>query len=181
MRRYGVALAPRARGYSECIFREQRRGRATSGRPKNNERKLSMKSWKIIFTTALSALVCFGLLPEANAVEPAAPDTALAGGNTADGQLALASLSGGFYNSAFGVYSLLSLTDASFDTGIGAGALLSDNGGTNTAVGAGALFSNTTGSANNAVGAFALFTNDSGTFDNAHGRDALLNNLDGSE
>ena len=181
MRRYGVAFAPRARGYSEGI-REQRRGRATSGRPKNNERKkLSMKSWKIIFTTALSALVCFGLLPEANAVEPAAPDTALAGGNTADGQLALGSLSGGFYNSAFGAFSLLSLTDASFDTGIGAGALLSDNGGTNTAVGAGALLSNTTGSDNNAVGAFALFTNDSGTFNNAHGRDALFINVDGSE
>src|SRR6266403_201191 len=104
-----VSLLPRGRGATPKVFREQRRGRAISGRPKNNERKLSMKRWKIIFTTVLSALVCFGLLPVANAVEPATPDTALAGGNTADGQLALASLSGGFYNSAFGVFSLLSL------------------------------------------------------------------------
>jgi uncharacterized coiled-coil protein SlyX len=140
-----------------------------------------MKSWKIIFTTVLSALICFGLLPRAQAVGPEVPDTALAGGNTADGQLALGSLSGGFYNSAFGAFSLLSLTDASFDTGIGAGALLSDNGGTNTAVGAAALLNNTTGSDNNAVGAFALANNTSGFFNNAHGREALFNSLDGSE
>ena len=35
-----------------------------------------MKSRKIIFTTVLSALVCFGLMLGAKAVEPAAPDTA---------------------------------------------------------------------------------------------------------
>ena len=104
-----------------------------------------MKSRKIIFTTVLSALVCFGLMPGAKAVEPAAPDTALPGGNTADGQFALLSLTTGTFNSAFGFESLLILTDASFDTGIGAGALLVDNGGTNTAVGAGALLTNSTG------------------------------------
>jgi hypothetical protein len=140
-----------------------------------------MKNRNTIVIAVLSALACFAFLPKTQAVGPEVPDTALAGGNTADGQLALASLSGGFYNSAFGAFSLLSLTDASFDTGIGAGALLSDNGGTNTAVGAGALLSNTTGSLNNAVGAFALFTNDSGSFNNAHGRNALFANVDGSE
>ena len=145
-----------------------------------------MKSLKIIFTTVLSALVCFGLLPVANAGEPAAPDTAIAGGNTADGYLALLNLNGGFYNSAFGVFSLLSLTDANFDTGIGAGALLSDNGGTNTAVGAGALINNLVASDNNAFGAFALLNNDSSgsgfaDFNNAHGRNCLLNNVDGDE
>jgi Chaperone of endosialidase len=133
-----------------------------------------MKSRKIIFTTVLSALVCFGLMPGAKAVEPAAPDTALAGGNTADGQSALGSLTTGQFNSAFGFFSLLLLTDASFDTGIGAGALLSDNGGTNTAVGAGALLSNADGFDNNAVGAFALFSNISGAFNNAHGHSALV-------
>ena len=99
-----------------------------------------MKSRKIIFTTVLSALVCFELMPGAKAVEPATPqpDPALAGGNTADGQLALFSLTTGTFNSAFVFESLLILSDASFDTGIGAGALLADNGGTNTAVGAGA-------------------------------------------
>jgi hypothetical protein len=140
-----------------------------------------MKSRKIIFTTVLSALVCFGLMPGAKAVEPATPqpDPALAGGNTADGQLALFSLTTGTFNSAFGFESLLILSDASFDTGIGAGALLADNGGTNTAVGAGALLTNSTGVANNAVGAFALFSNVDGSFCNAHGRDALLNSTGG--
>ena len=139
-----------------------------------------MKSQKIMFTV-LSALVCFGLMPVARAVEPAAPDKGLPGGNTADGDGALFSLTTGFYNSAFGLDALLSITDASFDTGIGAGALLLDTAGTNTAVGAGALFSNTTGSDNNAVGVFALFTNDSGFFDNAVGHGALQSNVDGSQ
>ncbi len=139
-----------------------------------------------MFITVLSALICFGLMPGAQAVGPTAPDTAIAGGNTADGYLALLNLNGGFYNSAFGVFSLLSLTDASFDTGIGAGALLSDNGGTNTAVGAGALINNLVASDNNAFGAFALLNNDSSgnglaDFNNAHGRNALFSNVDGDE
>ena len=133
-----------------------------------------MKSRKIIFTTVLSALVCFGLMPGAKAVEPAAPDVDRGGGNTSDGAAALASLTTGTFNSAFGFDSLLLLSDASFDTGIGAGALLADNGGTNTAVGAGALLSNADGFDNNAVGAFALFSNVSGAFNNAHGQSALL-------
>src|SRR5437660_1669138 len=140
-----------------------------------------MKIRKIIFGTALSALVCFALLPETQAVEPAAPDTALAGGNTADGQGALGSLTTGFYNSAFGFLSVLSISDASFDTGVGVGALLVDTAGSNTAVGAGTLFSNTTGSDNNAFGLFALFSSTTGTFNNAHGREALFLNIDGFE
>jgi trimeric autotransporter adhesin len=139
-----------------------------------------MKSRKIIFMTILSALVCFGLSPGAQAVEPAAPDIDRGGANTSDGAAALGSLTTGTFNSAFGWDALLVLTDASFDTALGAGALLLDNGGVNTAVGAGALFSNTTGSFNNAVGAFALFNNVDGTFNNAHGRNALVNS-DGSE
>src|SRR6266550_347199 len=156
-----------------------------------------MKSRKIIFTTVLSALVCFGLMPAAKAVEPAAPDTALPGGNTADGQSALGSLTTGQFNSAFGFLSLLSNGAASFNTGIGAGTLLFNTADQNTAVGAAGLFSNTTGSLNTAVGVFALFnnvdgsdnnavghnalnTNVSGTFNNAHGRSALFSN-DGSQ
>ena len=134
-----------------------------------------MKSWKIIFTTVLSALICFGLLAGANAVGPAAPDTALPSGNTADGQSALRSLTTGQFNSAFGFLSLLSDADANFNTGVGAGVLLVNTASENTAVGAGALLSNVDGSDNNAVGAFALFNNVSGSFNNAHGRDALLN------
>jgi hypothetical protein len=140
-----------------------------------------MKSQKIMFTIVLSALVCFGLLPGVKAVGPEAPDTDLGGGNTADGQLALGSVTTGIYNSAFGFYSLLALTDASFDTAVGAGALLLDTAGTNTAVGAGALLTNSTGSDNNAFGTFALFNSVSGFFNNAVGHEALFSNVDGSQ
>jgi trimeric autotransporter adhesin len=139
-----------------------------------------MKSWKIMFTV-LSALVCFGLMPVAKAVEPAAPDTGFPGGNTADGDGALSGLTGGFYNSAFGFLALLSNGDASFNTGVGAGVLLLNTGNQNTAVGAGALLNNTTGEDNNAVGAFALVNNTTAFFNNAHGRNALFNNTEGSE
>jgi hypothetical protein len=140
-----------------------------------------MKSQKIIFTAALSALICFGLMPGAKAVEPAAPETAFPGGNTADGDGALSGLTGGFYNSAFGFLALLSNGDASFNTGVGAGVLLLNTGNQNTAVGAGALLNNTTGADNNAVGAFALINNTTAFFNNAHGRNALFNNTEGSQ
>src|SRR5437762_5355363 len=116
-----------------------------------------MKIRKVIFTTALSALVCFGLCQQVQSATDTPDPGSLPTSNTADGQGALGSLTTGLYNSAFGFLSVLSLSDANFDTGVGAGALLVDNGGENTAVGAGALFSNTTGSDNTAVGAFALF------------------------
>ncbi len=117
----------------------------------------------------LSALACFAFLPSGRADDPVTLS------NTADGDLALAGLTTGIYNSAFGFYALLSNADANFNTGIGAGVLLVNTASENTAVGAGALFSNVDGSDNNAVGAFALFNNVSGSFNNAHGRDALLN------
>ena len=141
-----------------------------------------MKSRKIIFTTVLSAVVCFGLCQQVqSATDTPDPGGTLSTSNTADGQSALGSLTTGLYNSAFGFLSVLSLSDANFDTGVGAAALLVDNGGTNTAVGAAALFSNTTGGDNNAVGVFALFTNVSGFFDNAVGHSALQSNVDGSQ
>jgi hypothetical protein len=126
------------------------------------------------------ALVCFGFLPKAQAIEPAAPDTALPGGNTADGQLALASVTTGLYNSAFGIYSLLSLTDGKFCTGVGAGTLLSNTADQNTATGAGALLSNTTGPFNTANGTFALFSNTIGGDNTAIGIDALFDNSTGN-
>jgi trimeric autotransporter adhesin len=135
-----------------------------------------MKNRNKIFTTLLLALVCFGFSPGAPAVQPTAPDTGLAGGNTADGDGALAGLTGGFYNSAFGFLSLLSNADASFNTGVGAGALLLNTANENTATGAGALFSNTTGGSNTANGAFALFTNSTGSSNTAIGTRALMSN-----
>jgi hypothetical protein len=183
MRRYGVAFAPRVRGYSENISRAGGAAGILQERPKTMKENEIMKSRKIIFATVVSALVCFGLLPGANAVEPAAPvpNPALAGGNTADGQNALLSLTTGTFNSAFGFDAVVLLSDASFDTGIGAGALLLDTAGTNTAVGAGALLTNSTGSDNDAVGAFALFNNTTASFNNAFGHQALFSNVDGGQ
>jgi hypothetical protein len=128
-----------------------------------------MKSRNTILIAILSALACFAFLPGGRADDPVTLS------NTADGDLALAGLTTGIYNSAFGFYALLSNADANFNTGIGAGVLLVNTASENTAVGAGALFSNVDGSDNNAVGTFALFNNVSGSFNNAHGRDALLN------
>jgi hypothetical protein len=141
---------------------------------------------KIIFTMALSALVCFGLCQQVQSATDTPDPGSVPLSNTADGQLALAGITTGIYNSAFGFYSLLSNSDASFNTGVGAGTLLVSDGSQNTAVGAGALFSNLVASFNNAVGAFALFNNDItgaglAEFNNAHGRNALLNNTDGDE
>src|SRR5438876_9394703 len=135
-----------------------------------------MKIRKMIFTTTMSALVCFGLCQQVqSATDTPDPGGSLTTSNTADGQGALGSLSTGLYNSAFGFLSVLSLSDANFDTGVGAGALLVDNGGGNTAGGPGALFSNTTGASNTAVGTFALFNDTAGPFNTAVGWQALLN------
>jgi len=133
-----------------------------------------------ILIAVLCALGSFTLCPIVQAVEPAAPDTGFPGGNTADGDGALAGLTSGFYNSAFGFLALLSNADASFNTGVGAGVLLTNTASENTAVGAGALFSNTTGGPNTAVGAFALWLNTDGGANNAVGDRALFANISGS-
>src|SRR5947208_6353555 len=99
----------------------------------------------------LIGIVCIGLFPKAQAVVPA-PDGGYPGGNTAEGQNALFSLSSGGYNTALGFFSLRSETTGSFNTATGAGALLLNIGDSNTATGAAALLSNTTGDNNTAHG-----------------------------
>jgi hypothetical protein len=131
----------------------------------------------ILFTATV--LVGIGFLPNAQAVSPP-PDGGYPGGNTAEGQSALLSLTTGTYNTAVGLYSLLSLSDARFNTGVGAGTLLVNTADENTATGAGALLSNTTGVANTANGAFALFSNVGGSSNTALGDLALLDNITGS-
>jgi hypothetical protein len=123
------------------------------------------------------ALSCFALLPKA----PAAPETALAGFNTADGDHALFSITTGIANTAVGWFSLKSDTDGSFNTAIGAGTLLSNTANQNTATGAGALLSNTTGFLNTANGAFALFNNITGNSNTAIGHQALFSNTTGGD
>jgi hypothetical protein len=132
-----------------------------------------MKNRNILNTMLLLALSFLALSPIAQAVVPA-PDGGYPGGNTAEGQNALLSLTTGTYNTAVGLYSLLSLTDGNFCTGVGAGTLLSNSASENTAIGAGALLSNTTGLQNTANGAFALFSNTEGSFNTATGYKALF-------
>jgi hypothetical protein len=110
---------------------------------------------------------------------PSAPETALAGFNTADGDHALFSIITGVANSAFGWYSLFSNTDGSFNTGLGGGTLVLNNGSSNTAVGTAALLLNTTGFENTAVGTDALDCNDVGSQNTAIGTFALFSNTAG--
>ena len=137
--------------------------------------KTPVPTFLIIFSFA-----CFTFLPRGHAVNPP-PDGGYAGGNTAEGYLALGSLTTGAYNTAVGVYSVLSLTGGNFCTGVGAGALLANPANENTATGAGALLSNTIGADNTANGAFALFLNTTGNFNTAAGDSALFNNSTGTE
>ena len=92
-----------------------------------------------ILTVLVSGFIAF--LPKVHAVSPA-PDGGYPGANTAEGQNALFSLTGGGYNTALGYYSLKSDTTGSFNTATGAGTLLANTGDNNTAAGAGALFRN---------------------------------------
>jgi Chaperone of endosialidase len=124
-------------------------------------------------------LLCLGLLPKSQAVSPA-PDGGYPGGNTAEGQNALLSLTSGTYNTAVGLFSLESNSTANFNTGIGAGTLLVNTADQNTATGAGALLISTTGEQNTANGAFALFSNTEGSFHTAVGHQALFSNTTGN-
>jgi hypothetical protein len=145
---------------------------------------------KIIYPVlGMSALICFALLPEALAAPekaPVAPETALPGFNTADGDHALFSITTGVANVAVGWYSLFSDTDGSFNTAVGAGTLLfnvgdqsTSEGVQNTAVGAAALLFNTTGSFNAAFGDIALINNTIGHRNTALGSRALTANITG--
>jgi hypothetical protein len=131
------------------------------------------------------ALLCFGLLPGAQAVVPA-PDggygpPAYGTGNTAEGEEALLNLSSGGFNTAIGYRTLFSSTAGNFNTAVGAGALFSNTGTENTATGAGALLNNTTGSFNTANGEAALFFNTTGDQNTATGSSSLVQNTTGNE
>lgn len=143
--------------------------------------KLNMKI-KIIALV----LNIFALSAIAQAVAPA-PDGGYPGGNTAEGQAALFSLTTGSYNTAVGFLSLNSDMAGQFNTAIGAGALLANAGDPsrfrgieNTATGAGALLSNSTGTGNTANGAFTLFNNTIGAQSVANGAFALVSNTTGT-
>jgi len=141
------------------------------------KRKISMKLQNLIHI--LMGIVCIGLLPYAQAVVPP-PDGGYPGGNTAEGQAALLSLTSGTFNTAVGFASLRLDSTGNFNTGVGAGTLLANTAAENTAIGAGALLANTTGTQNTANGAFALFSDDTGAGNTAVGDRALFRNTVGA-
>jgi trimeric autotransporter adhesin len=143
---------------------------------RNSGNRSSRRRGSILIPLGLVALLT--ILTKAQAVSPA-PDGGYAGGNTAEGQNALQSLTVGIYNTAVGIYSLLSLTDGDFCTGVGAGTLLANTADQNTATGAGALLGTTTGFGNTANGAFTLFSNTTGGANTAMGASALQSNTQG--
>jgi trimeric autotransporter adhesin len=126
------------------------------------------------------ALLCFGLLPRAQAVVPP-PDGGYPGFNTAEGQNALFSLTTGSANTAVGWFSLKSNVDTSFNTGVGAGTLLLNTADANTAVGAAALLFNTIGAQNTAIGTAALLNNTEGVENTAVGSQALALSTEGDD
>jgi len=128
---------------------------------------------KIPIPSFLIALM-LGFVVQAQGVSPP-PDGGYPGGNTAEGQNALSSLTTGGFNTAAGYFSLSSNSTGSFNTAVGAGALDLNTSGNNTATGAAALLSNTFGFNNTADGAFALLFNTTGTDNIALGHGAGTN------
>jgi Chaperone of endosialidase len=133
---------------------------------------------KTTSSSVIALLVAFGLVPLAHAVVPA-PDGGYPGGNTAEGQAALLSLTSGGFNTAVGWLSLRSVTTGSYNTAVGAGTLVANTGDQNTATGVGALLSNTSGNGNTAHGALALLSNATGLDNTAVGVAALRSNTGG--
>jgi len=121
-------------------------------------------------------LVCFGLLPRAQAVGPDTDGT-IPGSNNGEGIGVLVSRTTGVWNTGTGFEALNHLTAGNQNTATGLRALTSDtNGGFNTATGVLSLFSNINGFFNSATGAYSLANNISGTHNTANGYAALYRN-----
>ena len=140
---------------------------------------LRSRSASILVALTLGAFA-FASAPTAFGVVPA-PDGGYPGGNTAEGDNALFSLTTGTNNTAIGQGALFSNTTGSNNTANGVDAL-GDNttGNFNTANGFVALFHNTTGIENTATGLSALQENTTGSFNTANGVDALFGNTIGN-
>jgi hypothetical protein len=124
-------------------------------------------------------LSCFGLSAKVLAVVPA-PDGGYPGGNTAEGENALFTLTTGASNTAIGFAALGSNTTGASNTALGFAVLASNTTGDfNTAEGSGALLFNTTGSSNTANGVNTLFHNTTGFQNAATGVQALFSNTTG--
>ncbi len=129
-------------------------------------------------TIIICALGLYALEPTTRAVDPP-PDGGYPGGNTAEGNNALFSLTTGQFNTAIGTDALGSNTSQTYNTAVGYRALYNNRGPNafgNTAIGAFALDRNTKGRENTATGLQALFNNTIGKFNTANGNIALLRN-----
>jgi uncharacterized coiled-coil protein SlyX len=166
---------------SQAILQKER------NTPKETDEMKSLFNFKMTTPALVNIfpLVFLALSPIAQAVVPP-PDGGYPGGNTAEGQNALFSLTAGGFNTAVGFLSLRSDTLGQFNTGVGAGTLLFNVGDPatlagieNTATGAGALLNNSTGGANTANGAFALFSNTTSNRNTAIGDRALFSHTAG--
>src|SRR5437899_2117918 len=129
-----------------CSFQTRiHRTETAAGEKKHTMKSSVQRKTAIPLVLITLALACVALLPpNAFGVVPP-PDGGYPGGNTAEGQNALLSLTTGTFNTAAGWLSLRSNTEGQFNTGIGAGTLLANTAHQNTATGAGALLSNTMG------------------------------------
>ena len=128
--------------------------------------------WRRCFLFGALVLACFAFSPAARAVDPP-PDGGYPGANTAEGDLALLSLTTGEANTALGFKALSANTTGSNNTGTGERALRGNStGGSNTATGLEALTSNTTGNNNTATGLLALYGNTTGSYNTAIGDSA---------
>jgi hypothetical protein len=124
--------------------------------------------------------VSLGLLPKTQAVSPA-PDGGYPGGNTAEGQNALFSLTTGSSNTGTGYKALFSNTSGHDNVASGSQALFRNTTGIyNTANGLQALYKNTTGTNNTAKGESALYSNSTGDNNTANDESALYSNTTGS-
>jgi hypothetical protein len=142
---------------------------------------IELLAWRCAFILITLTLVwlTFWPAPKLFGVVPA-PDGGYPGGNTAEGQNALLSLTGGTYNTAVGFLSMEGVTIGSFNTAVGAGSLLVGVAAESTAIGAAALLSSSGGFGNTATGAFAMFSDTDGDFNTATGDSALYHNTTGS-
>ena len=132
----------------------------------------------VVILLGLSAF--FVTMPVARALNPA-PDGDYPNSNTAEGDHALDSLTGGSDNTAVGSHALISNNGGSNNTAVGSKALAGTiTGNFNTAVGSFALFTNKA-SFNTAVGLQAMYNNTSGEDSTAMGSGGLFNNTTGSE
>jgi hypothetical protein len=142
-------------------------------RTPHSRKSINPSPLRLAFLLIPFVFVCFGLSPVVRAVVPA-PDGGYPGGNTAEGDNALFSLTTGASNTAIGFAALGSNTTGNFNTAEGRSALISNTSGSqNTATGVNTLISNTTGFQNAATGVQALFANTTGFHNTADGFAAL--------